>query len=352
VSSFAPGYLDGLRIPQRVLRSVRQIGEHRGREALHERQTPQVLETLRRAAIIQSTESSNRIEGVTAPRPRIEALVAERTAPRNRSEQEIAGYRDVLNTIHANHAEMRPRPNLLLQLHRDLYRFTGVEGGQCKPVDNEITETLPDGTQRVRFVPVPAWRTPEAMNALHASLTSTWDTGEVDRLVLVAAYVLDFLCIHPFLDGDGRMGRLMTLLLLYRAGYGVGRYVSLERVVEESRESYYETLNASSQGWHEGEHDLLPWLEYFLGVVLAAYADFERRAGQLGAPRGAKTELVLEAVRVLPDAFRLKEVEDRAPGVTRDMVRVVLNRLRGEGRLRCEGRGRAARWRKVGTTWE
>ncbi len=145
-----------------MLRSVRQIGEHRGREALHERQTPQVLETLRRAAIIQSTESSNRIEGVTAPRPRIEALVAERTAPRDRSEQEIAGYRDVLNTIHANHAEMHPRPNLLLQLQRDLYRFTGVEAGQWKPVDNEISETRPDGTRRVRFVPVRAWRTPEA----------------------------------------------------------------------------------------------------------------------------------------------------------------------------------------------
>ncbi len=352
MKSFAPGFLEGVAIPQRVLRSVRAIGEYRGKEELFKRQTPQVLETLRQVAIIQSTESSNRIEGVTAPRRRIEALVAQKTTPKSRSEQEIAGYRDVLQTIHANHAHMEPTPNLVLQLHRDLYRFVPAEGGRWKTADNEITETRPDGTRVVRFNPVPAWQTAEAMEALHAGLRDAWKRDEIEKLVIVAAYVLDFLCVHPFLDGNGRMARLLSLLLLYRAGFEVGRYVSLERVIEESRETYYDALYASSQGWHEGRHDLLPWLEYFLGVLLAAYREFESRAGELVAPRGAKTQLVLEAVRRLPGEFRLRDLEERSPGVTRDMIRVVLNRLREEGRIECEGRGRGAVWRKVGTTWE
>lgn len=352
MKSFAPGFLDALPIPQRVLRTVRAIGEFRGKEDLFKRQTPQVLETLRQVAIIQSAESSNRIEGITAPRPRIEALVAQKATPRNRSEQEIAGYRDALQTIHANHAHMSPTPNLVLQLHRDLYRFLPAEGGRWKSVDNEITETHPDGTRVVRFRPVPAWQTPQTMEDLHSGLGDAWKRDEIEKLVLIAAYVLDFLCIHPFLDGNGRMARLLSLLLLYRAGYEVGRYVSLERVIEESRETFYESLQASSQGWHEGRHDLQPWLEYFLGVVLAAYGEFERRAGDLEAPRGAKTQLVLAAIRRLPPEFRLRDLENRSPGVTRDMIRVVLNRLKDDGQIVCEGRGRAAVWRKVGTTWE
>lgn len=352
MKSFAPGFLERLAIPHRVLSSVRAVGEYRGKEELFKRQTPQVLETLRQVAIIQSTESSNRIEGITAPRRRIEALVAEKSTPRNRSEQEIAGYRDALQSIHASHSHMEPTPGLVLQLHRDLYRFLPAEGGRWKVADNQILETRPDGTRFVRFEPVPAWATPQAMEDLHTRLRAAWAAGEIETLVLIAAYVLDFLCVHPFLDGNGRMARLLTLLLLYRAGYEVGRYVSLERVVEESRETYYEALYRSSQGWHAGKHDLGPWLEYFLGVVLAAYRELERRAGELEAPRGAKTQLVLEAVRRLPGEFRLRELEERSPGVTRDMVRVVLNRLKGEGRIRCEGRGRGAVWRKVGTTWE
>ncbi len=352
MKSFFPGFLERLPISHRVISTMRTIGEYRGMEDLFKRQTPQVLETLRQAAVIESTESSNRIEGILAPRDRIAALVAEKTTPRNRSEQEIAGYRDVLNTIHDNFAHMEPKPNLVLQLHRDLYRFLPAEGGRWKIADNQITETRLDGTRVVRFQPLPASGTPAAMDDLYAGLRDAWGSEEIDRLILIAAYVLDFLCIHPFLDGNGRMARLLSLLLLYRAGYEVGRYVSLERVIEESRESYYDTLFRSSQGWHEGSHDLRPWLEYFLGVVIAVYREFERRAGEISAPRGAKTQMVLEAVRRLPREFRLRELEERSPGVTRDMVRVVLNGLKQDGRIVCEGRGRGAVWRKVGTTWE
>jgi Fic family protein len=352
VKSLAPGFLERLPISHRVISTMRTIGEYRGKEDLFKRQTPQVLEALRQAAVIESTESSNRIEGIVAPRDRIAALVAEKTAPRNRSEQEIAGYRDVLNTIHGNFAHMEPKPNLVLQLHRDLYRFLPAEGGRWKIADNQVTETRSDGTRVVRFQPVPAWATSAAMDGLHAGFRDAWGAEEIDRLIVSAAYVLDFLCIHPFLDGNGRMARLLSLLLLHRAGYEVGRYVSLERVIEESRETYYDTLFRSSQGWHEGSHDLRPWLEYFLGVLIAAYREFERRAGEISAPRGAKTQMVLEAVRRLPREFRLRELEERSPGVTRDMVRVVLNSLKQDGRIVCEGRGRGAVWRKVGTTWE
>ncbi len=276
------------------------------------------------------------------------ALVAQKTTPRNRSEQEIAGYRDVLNTIHANYPNMSFTAGVVLQLHRDLYKYVGPEGGRWKPVDNTIAEILPDGTRVVRFQPVPSSATPQFMERLHERFGVLWQSGEIEPLLLIPAYLLDFLCTHPFSDGNGRMARLLGLLLLYQAGYAVGRFISLERVIEESREGYYESLYGSSEGWHEGRHSLLPWTEYFLGVLVAAYGAFERRVGLLTTARGAKTEMILEAVRYLPDGFRMADVERMVPNVTRDMIRVVLNRLKKEGKIRREGAGRGAVWRKRG----
>jgi Fic family protein len=177
-----------------------------------------------------------------------------------------------------------------------------------------------------------------------------WRKGAIEKLVLIPAYILDFLCIHPFLDGNGRIARLLGLLLLYHAGFEVGRYVSLEMLIEQSKESYYETLQQSSQGWHEGKHTLLPWMEYVLGVLIAAYREFEQRVGFLTMARGAKTEMVLQAIRHLPDGFRMVELERMCPHVTRDMIRVVLNKLKAEGAVLCEGAGRSALWRKRGNT--
>lgn len=248
MNSFAPGFIERQPISLELLRTVRLLGEYKGKQDLFREQSPQVLETLRQTALIQSTESSNRIEGVTAPLERIRELVEKKTAPRDRSEQEIAGYRDVLDTIHANHAGMEFTPNLVLQLHRDLFRFTPSTGGTWKQTDNDITETLPDGTVRLHFKPVPAHLTPEAMRLLHERLDELWATGEGEPLLLIPAYVLDFLCIHPFRDGNGRMARLLTQLLLYKAGYEVGRYISLEMIVERTREGYYDALHRSDQG--------------------------------------------------------------------------------------------------------
>ena len=290
-----------------LVRSLRVLGEYRGKEELYHQQMPQALETLKQAAIIQSTESSNRIEGVTAPAKRIREIVAEKTSPRDRPEQEIAGYRDVLNTVHGNHGAMKLTPNLVKQLHRDLFKYTSARGGQWKAGSNTITERRADGTEVIRFEPVVPHMVDDAMNTLHQQLQRRCREDEVDRLLLIPAYVLDFLCIHPFTDGNGRMARLLTLLLLYQAGYEVGRFISLEKIVEDSKEDYYDTLHRCSQGWHKGRHTLAPWTEYLLGTLIAAYREFENRVGLLTSSRGAKTEMVLEAIERFYGNFAVAE---------------------------------------------
>jgi Fic family protein len=327
MKSFEPGFIERQTISHALLRTVRLIGEYKGKQDLYREQSPQVLETLQQAAAIQSTESSNRIEGVTA------------------------GYRDVLGTIHVNYDGMEFTPNLVLQLHRDLFQFTPAPGGSWKQTDNDITEMLPDGTQRVRFRPVPAHLVPEAMRRLHGRFDDLRTSGEVEPLLLIPAYVLDFLCIHPFRDGNGRMARLLTLLLLYKAGYGVGRYISLEMIVEQTRESYYDTLHRSDQGWHEGRHDLVPWWEYFLGVMLlTAYRDFEQRVGVVTTARGAKREMVQDAVARLPRSFKVSDVERACPGTSRPTINRALAELRREGKIRSVKRGRDAVWERVEET--
>ncbi|MCW5318396.1 cell filamentation protein Fic [Nostoc sp. KVJ3] len=347
MKSFELGFIESRQITQNLLRTIRLIGEYKGKQELFKEQSPQVLETLRLAAIIQSTESSNRIEGITAPLERIKELVAEKTTPRDRSEQEIAGYRDVLTTIHTSYAHIPFTPGVVLQLHRDLYQFAVVEGGRWKSVDNEISEIHPDGTVRVRFQPVPAYATPAAMESLHERFNTLWQLDEIEPLLLIPTYVLDFLCIHPFSDGNGRMARLLTLLLLYKAGYEVGRFISLERIVERTKESYYDTLYQSSQNWHLGHHSLLPWWEYFFGVlVLSAYREFEQRVGLVTNAKGAKTAMVLDAISNMPFDFSIKDLQSQCPTVGIDLIRRILRLERTEGRLECLGRGPDARWQK------
>jgi Fic family protein len=270
VKSFRPGFLAEQRLTHSLLSTVRLVGEYKGKQDLFKKQVPEALETMRRTAIIESAVSSNRIEGVIAADDRIEHILANGPHLRDRSEQEIAGYRDVLNTIHTDYQHMPFTPSLVLQLHRDLYKFTASPGGRWKDSDNEISELLPDGTRRTRFKAVPAYQTRDYMEHLHGQFNAFWANGQVEQLLLIGAYVLDFLCIHPFTDGNGRLGRLISLLLLYRAGYEVGRYISLERIIEETRESYYGALAKSSVDWHEGRHSLLPWWEYFTGAGSSA----------------------------------------------------------------------------------
>lgn len=345
--SFDKDYLARIPLSHRLSQTLLALGEWKGHQELYARQTPQVLETLREAAIIQSTESSNRIEQVTAPLRRIQDLVAQKTTPANRSEEEIAGYRDVLNTIHANFRDIPFTVGVVLQLHRDLYAHTLTPGGRFKMADNEIRETYADGTVAVRFKPLSAVETPAAMDLLHERFSQAWEAGDVTRVLLVPAYVLDFLCIHPFTDGNGRMARLLTLLLLYHAGFEVGRYISLERIVERSRETYYEALGLSSQGWHEGQHTLLPWTEYFLGVVTAAHKEFESRVGKLTSARGAKRQMVLDAIAHSYGTFTVADLQEACPNVSLDFIRLLLKKEREAGRVECLDRGPKARWRRV-----
>ena len=350
MSSFTPSVLENLRLTHEVVRAIRGIAEGKGKQDLFKERAPDVLENLRQVAIIESTESSNRLEGITLPRTAIEVLVRRNEEPRagDRSEGEIAGYRSILQLIHERHEYMALTPNLVLQLHRDLFRFSGTgNAGRWKITDNLITERRPDGSSLVRFAPTPAWQTSNAMNGLHREFSAFGET-EIDPVILVSLYVLDFLCIHPFSDGNGRMARLLTVLLLYREEYEVARYISLERLIEQTKESYYETLYRASQGWHESAHDPMPWVSYFLGVVHAAYDEFARDVGELRDGRGMKTQLVLQAMEHTIGDFSISELHQRCPSVGLDMLRHVLRGERDAGRVQAIGRGRGARWRRIG----
>lgn len=344
MGSLTPEYLARLRFEAKQLASLRKLGEYRGRQRLHFTQSPEVLRDLREVAVVESAESSSRLEGVVAPPHRIKSLVLRNASPRSRSEQEIAGYRDALALIHESGAHMPFAVGTVLQLHEMLHRYMPQPGGRWKSTNNDIIERHPDGTVRVRFRPVAAHLTPIAMEDTIARYRAALEHQSVDPLVLVPLVVLDFLCIHPFTDGNGRMSRLLALQLLYHCDYAVGRYVSLERIFEESKESYYETLEASSQHWHEGEHDVMPWLDYFWGTLLRAYAEFEDRVGTLVLKRGAKAGRVREQIlkRTLP--LSITDIEAACPGVSRDTVRLVLRKLKKEGLIAPLGKGRAARW--------
>jgi Fic family protein len=346
---FVSGVIERQPIPQSLLQTIRLLGEYKGKQALFQNQSPQVLETLRQIAVIQSTESSNRIEGIATAPQRLQLLMADKVSPQSRSEQEILGYREVLNSIHANHDGMTFTPGLVLQLHRDLTKFLPIQGGVWKGSDNDIRETHADGTTVVRFRPVPAYLTPQAMQDLHGHFNQYWQEGTIEPLLLIATYSLDFLCVHPFLDGNGRMARLLSLLLLYQAGYEVGRYISLEAIIERTKESYYETLQRCSQRWHEGEHELLPWWEYFLGVVLSAYREFEQRVGVVTTQKGAKQEMVADTIARLPQQFQISDIQKACPTVSRPTINRVLAHLKQEGRVHCVKGGRDALWEKLGS---
>ena len=347
MKTFGTDYLETLVIPNRLFTVIRQLGEYKGRQDLHRKQAPEMLENLRQVAVIQSTESSNRLEGITADLKRIRALIEEKTTPANRSEAEIAGYRDVLNTIHQNHEQISFTPNIVLQLHRDLMKYAGKEGGRWKSAPNQILETLPDGTRHIRFEPVAPHQTADYMRTLHEDYRGQMTLQRWEPLLLAAFYVLDFLCIHPFLDGNGRMARLLTVLMLYQQGYEVGRYISLERIVEQTKESYYDTLYQSSQQWHNSRHDPWPWTEYFLGVLLAAYSEFEDRFQHISSGPGSKTDMILGAINSFFKEFRISDLEIACPTVSRDMIRHVLFRLRDEGKIMPISKGRGAKWQKL-----
>ena len=317
-----------------VVAYLTQIHEYKGQQNLFVEAKADALANLLEVAKIQSTEASNRIEGIITTEERLKKLVREKTMPKTRSEKEIAGYRDVLATIHENYDYIPPRPGMILQLHRDLYKFAGTSiGGNYKNSDNVIAEEHADGTRTVRFQPVPAWETPDAMNGLCDAFGEAVNSPEMDPLLLIPMFTLDFLCIHPFNDGNGRMSRLLTLLLLYRADYGIGRYISLEKLIADTKETYYEALQASSDGWHEGKNDYEPFVTYLLGVIVAAYRELDARVDLLADRKLSKPDRVREVIKGHTGKITKAEIMEQCPDISQITVQRALADLLKSGEI-------------------
>lgn len=310
------------------------IHEFKGKQQKVSDEVPEALEKLVEIAKIQSTDASNRIEGISTSNERLQKIVKEKTRPKTRDEKEIAGYRDVLSTIHESYNYIPPRAPLILQLHRDLYKFTGSSsGGSYKGSDNVIAEEHADGTKTVRFQPVSAWETPDFVKAVCDAYQEAQSGDELDALVLIPIFILDFLCIHPFNDGNGRMSRLLTLLLLYRAGYTVGKYISIEKLIADSKETYYEVLQESSYGWHEGENDYAPFVRYMLGVIVAAYRAFEERTALISDSELSKPDRVREIIKNKLGPITKAEIMKECPDVSQVTVQRALGELLKNGQI-------------------
>jgi Fic family protein len=323
------------------------LGQAIGKQELFTRQSPQRLKVLREHALIESAVSSNRIEGVEVDQARVATLVFGGAALRDRDEEEVRGYRRALELIHRQGAKLEVSESTILQLHK-LTRGDIWDAGKYKEKAEPIIERHPDGKALVRFMPVDAG---VATQAAMVELVDLWSECRRDRrvnlLAAMAAFTLDFLCIHPFRDGNGRTSRLLMLLLCYHAGAEVGRYISIERLIEQNKEWYYETLQQSSQGWHQGRHNPWPFVNYALFVLKEAYKEFEARVGDVTEPQGAKAELVTTAINGMEGSFRLSDLERACPGVGRDWIRTVLRRMKAAGEVKSFGHGAGARWERV-----
>ena len=309
-----------------IVALLSQIHEYKGQQTLFIEAKSNVLLELVEIAKIQSTEASNKIEGIVTTEERLNKIVRDKTIPKNRSEKEIAGYRDVLATIHESYDYIPPKTNMILQLHRDLYKYSGKSiGGNYKNSENIIAEDHSDGTRTVRFEPVPAWETPEAIKSLCDEYEIALADTEMDPLVLIPIFILDFLCIHPFNDGNGRMSRLLTLLLLYRAGYIVGKYISIEKLISDSKETYYEVLQESSFGWHENENDYSSFVLYMLGIIVAAYRDFSSRVELLANKNLSKPQRVREIIKEHLGQITKSEIMAQCPDISQVTVQRALN---------------------------
>lgn len=325
-----------------VVRLIGMLRESKGRQDLYVEAKADVLTHLLEVAKIQSTGASNRIEGIFTSDERLAELVREKAEPRNRSEEEIAGYREVLATIHESYEYIAPRVNTMLQLHRELYSFSGTSvGGRFKISDNVIAETDAEGNRKVRFEPLPAFQTADAMGQLCGAYQEALDEGRHDPLLLTMMFVLDFLCIHPFSDGNGRMSRLLTLLLLYRRGFIVGKYISIEMLIEKSKVQYYEALQESSRGWHENEHSAMPFVRYMLGVLVKAYSEFEQRVEHLAYRKLPKGERVREIVSRHLGKITKREIMEQAPDISETTIENTLAEMLAEGLIEKVGKARA-----------
>ena len=330
-----------------IVQLLGQIREEKGKQELFLEANIDELKSLLEIAKIQSTGASNRIEGIYTSDQRLQELVSHKAEPRNRSEEEIAGYREVLSVIHESYDYIPVRSNMILQLHRDLYSYsTGASGGQYKTADNIIAETDIDGNSRVRFQPVPAFQTPDAMEQLCDEMHKAWNDEIFDTLLLIPMFILDFLCIHPFNDGNGRMSRLLTLLLLYKSGCIVGKYVSVEMIIEKTKETYYEALQQSSFGWHENENDYVPFVSYYLGIILKSYREFESRVELLQNRSLSKPERIKTIIDGHIGKISKKQIAEQCPDISVTTIERTLANLVKTGYIKKIGAGRTTAYIK------
>ena len=322
-----------------IINYLSQIHELKGKQTVYLRQKPDVLEKLVEIAKIQSTESSNAIEGIRTTETRLRQLMQEKTTPRSRDEKEIAGYRDALNTVHENFEYIPLTPNYILQLHKIMFSHTdSAFGGSYKNVQNYISATTADGKTFTLFTPLAPFETPEAVQSLCDAYNLAVGEGKTDALLLIPCFIHDFLCIHPFIDGNGRMSRLLTTLLLYRSGYEIGRYISLEAKIADTKSDYYDALEASQTGWHEGNDDPTPFIKYLLGTIVAAYRDFEERM-ELVAPSPLDT--VRNAIKTRIGKFTKSEIAGLCTSMSAASVERHLKALCKSGEIEKHGGGRS-----------
>lgn len=323
-----------------LLSLIAAIYKEAGKQELYLKQRPQELEKLVEIAKIQSTEASNAIEGIVTTSTRIRQLVEEKTTPHNRDEQEIAGYRDALNIIHESFDAIPVTQNYILQLHKIMYsHMNNPMAGRTKNVQNYITATYPDGHTEILFTPLEPYETPEALDRICGEFNKVIGNMELEPLIAIPVFIHDFLCIHPFNDGNGRMSRLLTSLLLYRCGFYVGRYISLEAKIAKNKDLYYSALSESQTGWHEGSEDAVPFIKYILGTVLAAYKDFEDRFALVEIKRTA-----LETVRMASQSkigrFTKQDIRELCPSLSLSAIESALRKMVDDGELKREGSGK------------
>ncbi len=334
-------------IPTATVWLLNDLAEYRGKQELFSKQSPQRLKVLREHALIESAVASNRIEGVEIDQRRVGTVIFGKSHLQDRNELEVRGYQAALTLIHERHATLTVSAETVLRLHA-LSHQEVWDSGRFKKADGEIIEKHPDGRVTVRFRPLSAKETPAAMDRLCVLAEQCLREKQIPPLVIWAAQNLDFLCIHPFRDGNGRVSRLLLLLSLYHLGFTAGRYISVERIIEQSKDRYYATLQASSQGWHAGKHDPWPYVNYLLFALKTVYQEFESRYESTSLPLGEKTEVVRQAIASFVGAFHVNELHKRCPEVSLDMIRKVLKDMAAEHKVECLGRGKQATWRGIG----
>ena len=330
-----------------IVMAIRKIDEHRSKHSVYESMVPNVLDGLVETAKIQSTSASNEIENISTSNKRLRELMTEKTEPRNRDEREIAGYRYVLDMVHESHDDIPVTPNVILQLHRDLYRFSdNAFAGRWKDSDNVIAERSPSGELVIRLRPTSAAATPGAIAKICDEYNQQLQEKNHDPLLGALLFVFDFVSIHPFNDGNGRMSRLLTLLLLYRCGYTVGKYISIEKEIEKTKETYYEALAASSARWHDGENNYTPFVTYMLGVITACYKELDLRFAATAKPR-SNEELLRDYFNCLVDTVTKYEIMDANPTMSKRTIERILKKLQDEGAVAKVGAARATAYRRV-----